>query len=233
MSPHPHPSLRHFAGLVVLLGAGTVSLAQIGSSSSDLIARYGTPLMESTNDAGVQTLTYRKDGFDITAYGREGVALRVVYQKDKLTDQDVDRLLTANRGNAAWAVWTPPGIPDPENPSTLWLRSDEMAMAVLKGNEFSVTAGAWNQQPSAASTPPPPPAVQAAPAPAREPPPPPPVVRKRPPAPALLPAPGDTRAKAIQMLGQPRGGGVSGGKEILQYDWGQVYLEQGMVIRVD
>jgi hypothetical protein len=225
---------RCLAGLILLLGAGSGAMAQLGSSSADLIARYGRPIMESTNDASVQTLTYRKDGYDITAYGRNGVALRVIYRKNELTDQDVQRLLDVNRGSASWTPWTPPGVPDAENPATFWLRSDEMAMAVRKGNEFSVTAGAWSHAPEEETTAPPTPA-SATPAlsPASEIKPAPAPVRQRPAAPVLVPAPGDTRAKAIQILGHPQGGGVSGSKEILHYEWGQVYLEAGKVIKVD
>lgn len=233
ITPPLHVS-RGLAALALSLATVSGALGQLGSSASELIARYGRPLLQSTNETGVQTLTYRKDGFDITAFGRDGVALRVIYQKKNLTDQDVELLLEVNRGEAQWTPWAPLGIPNSDD-SVKWLRSDEMAMAVRKGNEFSVTAGAWN--PPAKEEPMPPPPAPAAAGPAVKtdeavaaPPPP---IRVRPAAPAVVPTPGDTRARAIELLGRPLGGGVSGSKEILQYKWGQVYLEQGKVMKVD
>jgi hypothetical protein len=233
ITPPLHVS-RGLAALALSLATVSGALGQLGSSSSELIARYGRPLLQSTNETGVQSLTYRKDGFDITAFGRDGVALRVIYQKKNLTDQDVELLLEVNRGEAHWTPWAPLGIPTSDD-SVKWLRSDEMAMAVRKGNEFSVTAGAWNppsNEEAVTTTPPP---VEAASAiktngSAAAPPPP---IRVRPASPAIVPTRGDTRARAIELLGRPLGGGVSGSKEILQYKWGQVYLEQGKVMKVD
>ncbi len=228
---------RCLAGLALLLGTGYVALAQLGSSSDELLSQYGKPFLESTNEIGVQSLSYRKDGFDITAFGHGGIALRVVYQKKKMTDKDVQYLLTLNRGEATWSLWAPQGAPNTDNTSTRWMRSDEMAMAILTGNELTVTAGAWNQLPEGADEAPPlPPADDAPPAPlpaSVAKPSPPPVLRRKVATPEIVPARGDSRAKAIQILGRPKGGGTSGGKEVLQYDWGQVYLEHGEVVKVN
>ncbi len=228
------PLLRGLTGLALLFGAASGAIGQVGTPSDDLATRYGQPLLKSTNALGVQTLTYQKDGFSITAFGRDGVALRVIYQKPKLTEPDVRHLLEINRGEAQWTLWVPPGIPNPDPSITTWMRTDEMVMAVQDGSTFTVTAGAWNTLPQADSTTPPPPPV-AAPAPVAvaDVKPVTPAIRQKPAMPKTTPAPGDSRLKAIQLLGRPRGNMVSGSKEILLYDWGQVYLNTNTVIKVD
>jgi hypothetical protein len=231
-----HTPSTHVRLLLALLtlGGALVARGQLGSSSDELLKRYGPPTLIGTNETGVQTVQYRKDNFDITAFGRAGMALRVIYRKKDMNDQDSQRLLELNRGGAAWAPGAGPGNSD--SSSTAWIRSDDLAMAVRKGDEFTVTAAEWNRSPPeeqktdpllaavsnapviSAPTPPPLPATPRPPKPGK---------------PARRPHPGDSRAAACEILGPPLGGILSGSREILQYPWGQVYLEQGKVVTID
>lgn len=222
--------------VAALMAGGSAAWGQLGSSSDELLNRYGPPTRIGTNDAGVQTICYRKDAFDITAFGRDGVALRVIYRKKDFSEQDSRQLLDLNRGNASWAPWEAPGVSDPGPSSGTWIRSDDMAMAARKGDEFTVTAAGWTRLPSGEqNTAPLPAAASNAPVlSAPTPPPLPPTPRPpKPGKPARRPHPGDSRAAACGILGPPLGGILSGSREILQYPWGQLYLEHGKVVTID
>jgi hypothetical protein len=224
-----------------MLGVPGGLLGQVGAPSGSLAARYGRPTLVETNADGIETISFTTpDRFTITAAGRDGVALRVSYRKEGLAGPDVRRLLELNRGGAEWAAWPAPG----EGSSAAWIRSDDLAMAELKGFELSVTAAGWNQPlPAEEAAPPPQPAavVTTAPAIAEMPaqatvpalPPPPRAPPDRPEKPSLLPVSGDTREQAIARLGRPRGQIRSGSVEILDYDWGRVLLEKGIVSRLE
>jgi hypothetical protein len=236
-TPTSVTSLRT-AGLLLLAFAGA-GLGQIGSPAAGLASLYGRPTLVETNDAGIEMVSYAtRDRFTVTAFGRDGVALRVIYRKNGLAGDDVSRLLDLNRGGAAWALWEPPFPAGQNGPETIWMRSDDAAMAELKDSELSITAAEWNRLPPADKTAASPgpvasnaaPAV-AAPAPvAAEPPPPRPA---RPPKPAALPAPGEDRARALTLLGPPQGELVTGRKSVLQYPWGQVLLKDGRIVQID
>jgi hypothetical protein len=232
----PGPSSLALSALLGVVGA-CAAFGQLGSTPEDLLKRYGAPTSISSNEAGVRAVSFRKDNIGITAFERDGVPLRIVYRKEGLTDQDVQRLLDLNRGNAEWTPWTPPGISASNILSRTWLRSDDMAMAALQGSELTVTAGAWNLLPpgetqfAAATNAPPamPPGDLIAPPAAQ------PVAPRlpKPKKPAVLPKPGDSRKAAFDILGEPRGSIISGSAEIMQYPWGQVTLEQGKIIVID
>lgn len=53
------------------------------------------------------------------------------------------------------------------------------------------------------------------------------------PRPDHLPAKGDRREVAVRILGQPTGRMMSGGREVMVYPWGKVWLADGMVLRVE
>jgi hypothetical protein len=215
----------------LLLGPALPSPGQIEASSADWSKRFGPPTRVETNAAGLQTVSYRNGPFEITADGRDNVALRVVYRKKDLSAGDVQTLLDLNRGNAEWAVLTG-SESGKENPPTAWIRSDDRALATRNEDEFTVTAAEWNRLPSGDSESPPPAPVVVSAAPPAPPPlplPPPPRLK----APAVLPRPGDTRAKALDLLGPPQGNIVSGPKEIMQYPWGQIVLRQGVIVQIN
>jgi hypothetical protein len=145
-TPTSVTSLRT-AGLLLLAFAGT-GLGQIGSPAAGLASLYGRPTLVETNDAGIEMVSYAtRDRFTVTAFGRDGVALRVVYRKNGLAEDDVRRLLDLNRGAAAWAPWEPPLPPGENGPDLVWMRSDDAAMAEWKGPELSITAAEWNHLP--------------------------------------------------------------------------------------
>ncbi len=221
--------------------ASATAFGQIGESSSALIARYGRPLIESADKAGVETRQYTNNGMAVTAEGWAGIALRVSYRKPRLSETDVQRLLVLNQGGSIWAEWRPPGKGATNDGVRFWLRADDRVMAALEPGVFTVTAGEWNRPPaivetqSPSETVAPPPAIKPEVPPAIAEPPPSPVTppRPKPKPPAVLPQSGDSKAESIQLLGSPRGFIVSGSREILQYEWGQVYLEQGKVVRIE
>lgn len=229
--------LRLLVASALFFGPAAGLSAQIGALPGQMLERYGRPLLANTNAIGLQTLTYRKDNIDITAFGREGVALRVVYHKSGLRAQDVLKLLELNRGAASWTVWTPPDKTAPQDPPSAWMRSDDQAMAVREGDTLTVTAGAWNQVPneeSAASTPArslllrPAPEIVPLLAPRLSPRP-----REKARPPAELPGPGESRAQVCRLLGRPRGEISRGPREILLFDWGLLELEHGRVVKVN
>jgi hypothetical protein len=212
----------------LVLGMAGDAPAQVGAPAADWTRLYGQPLLESTNEAGVQVLNYRKDNFDISAFGRDGIALQVRYTKKNLSDIDVRQLLDLNRGEALWAPWRPSGVAETNPARTAWLRSDDSAMAVRDGDALTITAGAWNQAnaqsapaapataaPALAPLPPPPPTADA----------PPPPPRAKPVRPARLPEPGDSRTAVLAILGNSKGSMKTGAREYLVYEWGQAVLQ--------
>jgi len=56
------------------------------------------------------------------------------------------------------------------------------------------------------------------------------ITRWKPKAPAALPANGDTREDAVRLLGKPTGTMSTGGREVLVYPWGNVWIANGVVV---
>jgi len=52
-------------------------------------------------------------------------------------------------------------------------------------------------------------------------------------APAILPAKGDPKDEALRLLGKPAGTMTSGGREVLVYEWGNVWIANGAVFSVE
>jgi len=57
--------------------------------------------------------------------------------------------------------------------------------------------------------------------------------RWRPAAPGDLPSKGDSREDVIRVLGKPSGIMQSGGREVLVYPWGNVWIVDGVVAGVE
>jgi hypothetical protein len=56
------------------------------------------------------------------------------------------------------------------------------------------------------------------------------IPRWKPRAPAALPAKGDAREDAVRLLGKPTGTMSAGGREVLVYPWGNVWIANGVVV---
>lgn len=224
--------------LLVLLSAAAAR-GQIGSDAGRRAALFGDPVQSVSNATGL-CVVYRINGWDITAHEIEGRALRLIYRKEAFDYPDIRWVLTQNRDEAEWESWKPPRSGEPVTDA--WYRSDNQAMAVLKGNECVVTAAAWNRY-APAPEPAGPPAASAAAGPAPAPAGPVPAAdaspagpgegRFRPARPADLPKPGETREAVIGKCGRPKGEIRSGSQEILLFPWGDVTLESGAVLAVE
>ncbi|MFO7535322.1 MAG: hypothetical protein R6X19_06530 [Kiritimatiellia bacterium] len=230
-----NPFQVHAALMGLVLAVAADAPAQVGTPAADWTRLYGQPLLAGTNETGVQTLNYRKDNFDISAYGRDGIALQVRYTKKNLSENDVQRLLALNRGEALWAPWNPSGVPETHPARTAWMRSDDSAMAVRDGDALTITAGAWNQEPQAESAPSAPETAVPALAPPLPPPAAPPSQppRSKPPRPARLPEPGDSRTAVLNILGYPKGSMKTGSREFIVYEWGQAVLNNSRFEKIE
>lgn len=235
MNSSPLPFRPRTAVLLLLLGIAGQAQAQLGTPAADWSKLYGRPFLESTNETGTQVLHYRKEGFIIAAFGRNGIALHVRYTKTNLSGSDVQYLLDINRGGALWAPFATAGQSETNPAQAAWMRSDDWAMAVRDGDTLTVTAGEWNRRPPEEPSPPTPETATTAlslPPPA----PPPPVPRPSRPwhsPPGKLPAPGANRSAVLSMLGEARGSLRTGSREYLVYEWGHAVLENGRFIKIE
>lgn len=219
--------------VAVVLAAGAAS-AQLGSTGAQCAKVWGSPVGGKLDKSGSGLLRYSSRGVAIELDFFEGTAFRARYSKPGMDDKDVDSLLRLNNNKVEWDVWTIPGIPLSEQKSTRWMRSDEGAMAELKEGKLSILMAspvsrqrvkATASQPKSAKTPT---ATSQPPPPKKKPAGKPPVER-----PEALPIVGDSRDRALELLGAPSGTMMAGEKEILVYDWGNIWVAQGKVIRVN
>lgn len=216
---------------VLLLAGGPDARAQVGASTDAWIRCYGPPLSGSV-DGDIQTLTFGKDGLEIVFFGRNGIGHRAIYQKKGIAAREVKRLLELNRESAVWTEWLPPGQAELNPMSTRWRRSDNQAMAVLKGDVLTVTDAGWRPEAPVESAParmaasPVPPAERLVPAVRALP-------KPKPGQPSVMPSPGDSRDRILAVLGGPLGHMLSGKMEIWVYAWGHILLENGLFVKID
>ena len=223
--------MKPFAVAVLAAGAAT---AQLGSTEAECGETWGSSVGGRLDEAESGLLHYSSRGVSIELEFFEGKVFRARYHKIDMNEKDVDSLLRLNNNNVEWVVWTVPGIPVSEQKSNLWMRSDEAAMAELNDGKL----GILGTPPVARSIPRRVEVTEAKPHEANSPVPSsekPEKTRKTPVVqrPEALPVAGDSQEYALQLLGEPTGTMMTGKKEILIYEWGNIWVAQGKVISVN
>ncbi len=223
--------------VIALVFWGSGVYAQLGVDQAACKKIWGSPVGGELDKDDSGLLRYYSRATSIELEFFEGVTFRAQYRKEGMGEKDLDSLLRLNNNQVEWEVWTVPGIPLSEQKPIRWMRSDESAMAELKDEKFTVlTASPVSRQrvkraarvspKSVAGTSRSPAASKKSPA----------VAKKLPASvkfPKALPVVGDSRERVLHLLGEPSGTMMTGGKEILIYDWGNIWIAQSKVISVN
>lgn len=217
--------------------------AQLGQDESACRQYWGSPL--STNDSSAHTLclSYRGPAsLSVNLSFIDGLVRRASYEKQGLAAADVQYLLRLNEQDRRWDKCVTPGSAGDLATGGQWMRSDEMAMASLSSNQITIVAAEWNCSPAAENSSAVTNAIPestnsttsavASGNEARI------VTVNRPladqkPPPHRVPARGDSKQKAINLLGSPSGTIMGGSKEALVYPWGNVWLTNGIVTVIE
>jgi len=232
-----------FRVLAVVCCTVGLTQAQIGSDADACKNVWGSPVSGRLDASGNGTLHYSQRGTDVALEFAEGIAWIAEYNKEEINEKDIDSLLRLNGHGNEWLPWTAPGIPESKQQGSMWMRSDEDGMAFLKEGNFRVkgTRGmVLEREARSAATKkkvsdpeekvvvPNPENIKVAetPAPKTMTPAP------KPTAPGKMPSLGDLKEDALSLLGEPSGTMESGGKEILVYGWGSVWIDKGLVCEI-
>jgi hypothetical protein len=216
--------------------------AQIGAGRTECTGHWGTPVSDHIDTNGLGTLAFASDGLTVEFNFVNGTAQRAVYRAASLDDKAILSLLNINREGMQWQEWSLAGRKAADNGkgNRRWMRSDEMAMAELTADGLTVLGANWNRYlanpgPLAGTNQPPRdgPAVAAVTTPAPAPPRIAAMPVRKPKAPGMLPSKGDSKDNALHLLGQPVGAMVSRGREVLVYPWGNLWITNGVIARIE
>lgn len=221
--------------LLIALVAPLVVVAQLGKNEAHCKKIWGTPDGELESN-GVGKLKYSAAGTSVTLGFERGLVVTASYDKPDLGNHDVKALLELNRDDWQWDVWTPPGIPASEVQVRMWLRNDEMAMAELDGSTLNVfgSLAEPEPEPEPEQNPVEGSAQAAAASPENK------AVEPQGGAekvevarPEQMPELGDSKETVFSILGDPSGIMESGGKEILVYGWGSIWIAGDKVVSIN
>ena len=230
------------AAIVAALCSAT-AVAQVGRSVDACVRQWGRPMggAVATNGAGV--LRFSREGLEIELEFAGGRALRASYKGVSLGGGRAETLLSLNSDGAAWLPWAPSGVRGASTGGR-WMRQDDLATAALQPDRLLVwcaaedgdgvapaTVPGTQAAPEAAPAQPPDPAAAAVPTPPET------GTTVRGPVDPLagvdLPSRGESRDRALERLGTPLGSMDAGGREVLLYEWGQVWVVSGLVWKVE
>jgi hypothetical protein len=229
---------RYTVVLITSFVALTAS-AQLRQSPDACRKMWGSPSGSRLDDEGTGRLTYESRGTRVTLEFDQLQVYSAHYSRSDFSRTDIEALLKLNCEDQTWIAWTPPGIPASEVKGRIWMRSDDAAMAELRNGRLSILGQPviiradteTNQviKPSRASetVAPVAPAKKPVVVPAKK------VSRSTPARPAQLPEVGATMAQAEVILGPPNGIMDTGGKQVMIYAWGNVWIAEGKVESID
>lgn len=226
--------------------AGAVQ-AQLGAQQAQCIAWWGDPISAVDEAGGIRTAVFSNATAYVQVEFVDGVVERLVYHNLLMEAQDIPDILTANAEGHSWDRWSAPQAAGQTDSRKRWMRSDEMAMAMLENHAMTVIGGKWNSARQAAVQPAreaagvetsaalttvsvlPPTTVPTEQGPVMFPA----LAEPRAARPNAIPAVGDARETVIRILGHSAGSLRNGNREILSYPWGCVYLTNGKVMSIE
>jgi hypothetical protein len=117
------------ATLLFFLSAASIAHARLGETPAQVAARFGTcidsTIIKNGADAGLDLRQFNKQGFTILVWF-EGVSVAEDYQTCRLTENQIETLLSDNCGGYHWKK-------EPSLTGKLWVRTDG-ATARLSGD---------------------------------------------------------------------------------------------------
>lgn len=220
--------IRHAIQCLALCILATGARAQLGSTDAAQVARYGEPDAASEPAPGVKISAYSDHGLSIETGSYSGVVRRVIFRRPGLDDPEVSALLVRNRGETDWNEWQPPAGSALASHRKVWRTLMPSTLATLDADTLTLVRADWNNRsevPEDVATKP----ANLSATPSHRPPEV--VAYKRADMPDELPGSGDTRARVIELLGQPKGAMRQGRNESLFYAWGIIELADGRMVR--
>jgi hypothetical protein len=235
--------------------------AQLGLPEPVVRGLWGRPIAGEVDTNGFGALSFLTNGISITAEFMDGVARRTRYRMSALDEESALPFLVSNDEGCSWRRW-PAASRGTLVGCTVWSRSDERAMAVLKEDQLVVSSREWNavhaQKPRLDAEP------AGIPATTNEHPAAMPDARKteddsgaatlsssnapplktttahivptpppKPRPPSDLPLKGDSTETVLERLGKPKGTMSVSGREAWLYPWGTVWITDGKVQRIE
>jgi hypothetical protein len=112
--------MRITSALLLFYAAASIAQARLGETPDQIAARFGTCIDSTTlsngPDAGLNLRQYSKQGFTILVYFKK-VSVEEDYQTRRLTENQIQALLSANSGGYRWTE-------KPTSMGRLWVRGD-------------------------------------------------------------------------------------------------------------
>lgn len=172
---------------------------------------WGQAVSGSLNAAGDGTLTFERDGVNVTAQFVNSICREITYEFDHDDFATLNLMLGMNSGRHRWQVVLEEDS-DTEQHPTKWIRSDERFIAAWDGGKLRISPPESEDKEPCDS------------APRNEP-----ILGSDQPP---LPLPGDTIDSVIEKHGQPSGVMKSGTTQIWIYHWGTVNIRDSEVISI-
>jgi len=212
--------------------------AQIGQSASAAARRWGEPRSGTLCPAGSGRLSYEKNGIAVECAFIEGVCRQALYRSAALDYAMVNSILAMNGSDRDWTVHMPDETDPHDWAPRHWIRADENVEAEMVAGTLTVWDVRWRQRLDELAihdAVPNPGDLLALPDPEKE------DTKRRGAAvprararpPSEIPAKGDTKAEVLRLLGRPTGTMSSGGREVLMYVWGNIWIVNGVVTVVE